>query len=102
MDDSPPPPLPAPASKAWWFAWILSTVVIPGSLLFIAAAVASDSGVVALYGLGAIALLLHIFSSVQIGRCTSDSLTVFLLFGGWLLMGVSAFAGCVVLLSQAH
>lgn len=102
MDDSPPPPLPAPASKAWWFAWILSTVVIPGSLLFIAAAVASDSGVVALYGLGAIALLLHIVSSVKLGRRSSTVTTLLLLFGGWLLMSVSAFAGCVALLSQGH
>lgn len=102
MSESTPPPLPAPASKAWWFVWILSTVVIPGCLLFITTAIGNDSGEVALYGLGAIALLLHIVSSVKLGRQGSGLMSLLLLFGGWLLMGVSAFAGCVALLTQGH
>lgn len=102
MNDSTPPPLPAPTSKLWWFAWILATVIIPGSLLLIMATIADDSALVVLYLLGAIVLALHILSSIKLGRRGSGGMTVLLLFGGWLLMGVSLFVGCVSLLSNQH
>ncbi len=82
----------------WWFGWLLATVVIPGATfgLVISDSVKSE---VVWGGIGLVTFVLHILSSVKLGRGKSGWLTVGLLFGGWVLMLVSVFVGCLAVVS---
>jgi hypothetical protein len=94
-------PPAASTSKIWWFAWILATVIIPGSsLLLLSASAASQNVTVAIVSLGlvgVVALALHVISSFKLSNTRSSFMTALLIFGGWLLMAVSYFAGCLAL-----
>lgn len=85
----------------WWFVWIMTTVIVPGCTFGLLAMLNATSemawGVAGVAGL--VALALHIVSSVKLGRGGSGWLTAGLIFGGWGLMGVSLFVGCLVLVS---
>lgn len=89
---------PVPKKGSWWFVWILCTVIVPGvtfGLLAMQSVIAE-----AVWGVAALAVLvLHIVSSVKLGKDGSGWLTVGLIFGGWVLMGASFFVGCLVLVS---
>ena len=81
-----------------WFVWILCTVIVPGATFGLLATQRGGSEV--LWGLIALVVcVLHIVSSVKLGKGGSGWLTAGLIFGGWALMFVSLFVGCVVLVS---
>lgn len=99
MNTSTPQPLPAKGS--WWFAWILATAVIPGLTLAVLPLLSeNDSLPQTIMALGGIsAFVLHIVSSIKLGKGRSGGLVVGLIFGGWALMLVSFFAGCLALVA---
>ncbi len=45
-------------------------------------------------------LILHIYSSVKLGRSHSGCLIAALLLGGWALMLVCFFVGCVIVMNN--
>lgn len=53
-----------------------------------------------LYLAGAVAVILHLTSSIKLGRKGSGLMSLLLIFGGWVLMVVSFFVGCLVVLNQ--
>lgn len=82
----------------WWFGWLLATVIIPGATfgLLVSETVKSEVvwGTVAL-----VTFVMHIVSSVKLGRGRSGWLTAGLVVGGWGLMLVSVFVGCLAVVS---
>lgn len=79
--------------------WIICTVVAPGGLF--AALAFLPSKLEWSVGAGGLAVfVLHLVSSVKVGKGGSGWLTAGLIFGGWALMLVSMFVGCVVLASR--
>lgn len=100
MDTTTPPPLPAKGT--WWYAWIFATAVIPGLTLAVLPLLpGNDSLAQMVMPLGGIsAFVLHIVSSIKLGKGRSAGLIVGLIFGGWALMLVSFFAGCLVLITN--
>jgi hypothetical protein len=100
MDANTSPPLPAKGS--WWSAWILATAVIPGLTLAVLPLLPENISlpqtIMALGGISA--LVLHIVSSIKLGKGRSAGLVVGLIFGGWALMLASFFAGCLVLITN--
>lgn len=98
MSGQNPPPLPVSNTKLWWFAWILSTAVVPGVVCGLLATTSIVQDVILpLAGFGV--LILHIIASVKLGWDRSGWLTAGLIFGGWLLMLVSTFVGCMALIT---
>jgi len=84
----------------WWFVWIMTTVIVPGctfGLLAMQNSIAEVAWGVA----GLVVFVLHIVSSVKLGKGGSGWLTAGLIFGGWALMLVSLFVGCLVLVSNS-
>ncbi len=85
--------------KGWWAGWLLATIVIPGSTLRLLSATPADQNAglaIALLCLaGGMAFYLHIVSSIKLGSNLSSVMTALLVFGGWLLMAMSFFAGCL-------
>jgi len=89
-----------PASGGWWLAWILATVIIPGAMLWLLAIL---PGMDTLWLLAVFLVLgLHLVASSKLGKGRSGWLTSGLIFGGWALMLVSAFIGCIALMTQSH
>lgn len=99
MTESTPPPLPAaPNAKLWWFIWILCTVILPGGALGLLAVLPSSlEQVLIAAGIGI--FILQLVSSVKLGTGRSGWLTAGLIFGGWALMLVSLFVGCLALVT---
>lgn len=89
---------PAAGKGPWWFLWILCTVILPGGTFGLLASNIRHLDVL-VWGIGFVAFVLHIFTSVKLGKGGSGWLTFGLIFGGWALMVVSLFVGCVVLVS---
>ncbi|WP_395718216.1 hypothetical protein [Prosthecobacter sp.] len=92
-------PQPAPEKGPWWFVWILSTVIFPGATFGMLASNTRYLEVI-VGVVGFVTFVMHIVSSVKLGKGGSGWLTAGLIFGGWALMFVSLFVGCVVLVSQ--
>ncbi len=98
MTESPPPPLPN--TKLWWYAWILATVILPGAMLWLLAIL---PGMDTLWLLAVLLVLgLHLVASSKLGKGRSGWLTAGLIFGGWALMLVSMFIGCIALMNQSQ
>jgi hypothetical protein len=78
---------PRPTAKGgWWFLWILAAVPMPGMAPFLHA----DKAL----ALCLVALVLHFIASMKLDRKAFwQSALIF--WGGWVLMAVSFFAGCV-------
>lgn len=87
-----------PASKGWWYIWILCAVIVPGGTFALLASV--FEGQEEILHLGWFFAALHIVSSVKLGRHRSAWLTVGLIFGGWVLMLVSLFVGCLAVVNH--
>lgn len=102
MTESTPPSLPSPANtKLWWFVWILCTVIFPGGTLGLLAVLpGSLEWVWIASGIGC--LVFHLIASVKLGKGRSGWLTAGLIFGGWALMLVSVFIGCIALMTQSQ
>ena len=102
MSESRPPPVPSPPNnKLWWFVWILCTVIFPGSTLGLLAVLpGSLEWVWIAAGIGR--FVFHLIASVKLGKGRSGRLTAGLNFGGWALMLVSVFIGCVALMTQGQ
>jgi CDP-diglyceride synthetase len=78
----------------FWLGWILSTVVLPAIAGCFVLKSANASGLA--MALLPVCLLLHLITSIYLEK--RGWLVSFLLFfGGWGLMVVSFFAGCVSL-----
>lgn len=91
---------PAEGKGHWWFIWIMTTVIVPGVTFGLLAMQTGVSEV--LWGVIALVVfVLHLVSSVKLGKGGSGWLTAGLIFGGWVLMGVSFFVGCLVLVSNS-
>lgn len=90
---------PAEGKGPWWFVWILCAVIVPGSTFGLLAT--QSGGLEVLWGVIALVVfVLHIVASVKLGKNRSGWLIVGLIFGGWVLMLMSVFVGCLVLVSQ--
>jgi hypothetical protein len=105
----PAPPFPAepkpapPASGGWWIAWIFATVIVPGLIVPLANGV-DQNGLMSDYWwviVGGI-LILHMVASVKLGWCRSGCLAAALILGGWALMLVSFFVGCISVMSNMN
>ncbi len=84
MDEKPSSP-PSPKGR-WWLLWIIAAVPMPGVAPFY-------PGNKAL-ALCVAALVLHFIASMKLDRSAFwQSALIF--WGGWVLMLVSFFAGCV-------
>lgn len=90
---------PAEGKSHWWFIWIVTTVIVPG-ITFGLLAMQTGVSEVLCGVIGLVVFALHIVSSVKLGKGRSGWLTAGLIFGGWALMLVSLFVGCVVLVSR--
>ncbi|WP_395739450.1 hypothetical protein [Prosthecobacter sp.] len=99
-----PPPVPPPAAAAsggWWLAWILATVVMPGAAIPVVDHLPDTPLSVAICWAGAAVILIsHVVSSVRLGRKRSGCLIAALIVGGWGLMLVSFFVGCVTIMNN--
>jgi hypothetical protein len=92
---------PAEGRGRWWFAWILATIVIPGSAISFLLALPDGGQPTALFLFGVVTFILHIVSSIKLDHKGSGLISLLLVFGGWVLMVVSLFVGCVVLVSRS-
>mgnify|MGYP001256814251 CR=1 FL=1 len=78
---------PQPNAKGrWWFLWILAAVLLPGVAPFLHA----DKALALCVG----GLVLHFIASMKLDR-TAFWQSALVFWGGWVLMLVSFFAGCV-------
>ncbi len=84
MDEecSPHPPL----KGMWWLLWVLAAVLLPGMAPFFRA----EGALVLCVG----GLVLHFIASMKLDR-TAFWQSALIFWGGWVLMLVSFFAGCV-------
>lgn len=80
----------------------MAVVVIPGSLFPLLIAFGEANSAIAknvslgIFGLTALAaVVLHLVSTIKLGKSRSGWLTVLLLLGGWVVGLVSLFAGCL-------
>lgn len=98
MDENSTPP-PAPHG-GWWFAWIIATVIIPGSALVLITLIPETwrFSSPALRIAGGATLLLHLIASVELAKEGSALKPFMLVVGGWLLMAVSLYASCSALI----
>jgi len=77
---------PQPKNSLWWFAWLAASLVLPGMAPFFRA----ETALALCVG----GLLLHFIACMKLDRPAFwQSALVF--WGGWVLMLVSFFAGCV-------
>lgn len=83
----------------WWFVWILATSLLPGLMFGLLATMPGGSEEL-WSAVGLVVLILHLVSSVKLAREKSGWLMVGLIFGGWGLMLVSLFVGCLVVVSR--
>jgi len=95
----PPQPPEKDSTQIWWLAWILATVIIPAGAMSFLLALPNGDKPIALYLIGAVVLILHIVSSIKLDRKGSGLISLLLIFGGWILMAVSFFVGCIALIS---
>lgn len=89
---------PTGGKRFWWFVWILCTVIVPGVIFGLLVTVIQ--GHEEFLHLGWLFALLHIVASVKLGRDVSGWLTAGLIFGGWILMLVSFFVGCLAVVAS--
>ena len=101
MTESTPPPSPSPASpKLWWLIWILCTV-IPSSFFPLSAVL--SGGLEWLGGIAGIGcLVFQLIASFKLGEGRSGWLTAGLILGGWALILVSVFIGCITTLIKMN
>ena len=92
MNDAPDPDESPSAKGDPWLSWIVAVIVLPsiaGAICFHAPygpGIAIISGIVALF--------LHLGSSMKLDG-KGLGMVLLLYFGGWLLMAVSFFVGCL-------
>jgi len=79
-------PSPPSAKGGWWLLWIIAAVPMPGFAPFCRA----ESALALCVG----GLVLHFIASMKLDR-TAFWQSALIFWGGWLLMAVSFFAGCV-------
>ena len=109
MEESIPPPIPQQVTtpptakvKRWWGIWIASTAIIPAVILAAVPLLPNDASVGEAYLVltGGSSFVLHLVSSIKLGKGRTGGLLVGLIIGGWALMLVSLFAGCLALVAQ--
>lgn len=86
---------PTPDNGKAWFFWCLATIVLPaiaGGICFLG----EVGGGVALF-LGVTAFFMHMAASMKLDGL-SGCAVFFLYIGGWALMLVSFFVGCIVVI----
>lgn len=100
MNESSGEPEQPPSSQGgFWLGWILSTLVLPAIAGGFVLKSADASGLA--MALLPVCLLLHLITSIYLEK--RGWVMSFLLFvGGWGLMVVSFFAGCVSLGKPFH
>ena len=103
IDDNTQAPPSLPAKGGWWLAWILATVIAPGVSLPLVEHLPNSKWSPPFFWAGlAVILVTHFVSAIKLGKGRSGCLSVGLLFGGWALMLVSAFVGCMVLVNDMN
>jgi len=94
-----------PANGGWWIAWILTcTVLAPATALGAIAGLPRMGGLnnPAWLMAGLAVGVLHLFSSIRLSQRRSAWVAVGLIIGGWILMLLSSFIGCLVLVSHSR
>lgn len=96
MDEKQQPPT-AQTQGSWWFGWIICTLVFPACFGVGFGRWFQTSAVIfPIFGLLSIgALILHIVASIKLSN-DRTGIIIALLLGGWALMAVTFFVGCVL------
>ena len=84
-----------PSKGAWWFGWIFSTVVLPAVAGALAFQNNKPAPVLACL-IGATSLGLHFGSCIKLDQKVGP-LIALLFLGGWALMVVTFFSGCLLI-----
>ncbi len=93
-------PQPVTKKGPWWFTWILCTVILPSGTFWISLLPSSYEWLWFVWVI--VNLIFHLIASVKLGKGRSGWFIAGLIFGGWALMLVSVFIGCMALLIRSH
>ena len=86
---------PKPDNGKAWFFWCISTIVLPaaaGSICF-----TGEAGPGIALVLGLVAFFMHLTASTKLDGMNGCAV-FFLYIGGWVLMLVSFFVGCIAVI----